>query len=407
MNVVTGMMRMTDPALIEKVKEHFAKLVKEQLDRVEAMKRSEGWTDYSKKGRIIIGVVGGDGIGPYITRHAHAILEFMLADEIEAGKVELRVIDGLTIENRAKVLKAIPDDVLAEIKKCDVVLKGPTTTPKKGDRWPNIESANVAMRRELDLFANVRPMRVPSQGIDWIFFRENTEGSYILGSRGINVTDDLAFDFCVATTQGSERIIRLAFEHAKKNGIDKVTVITKANVIKTTDGKFLSVAEKVAKDYPGIEWDDWFIDIMTAKLLDPERRSEFRVIVLPNLYGDIITDEAAQIQGGVGTAGSANIGKRYAMFEAIHGTAPRMVETGRAQYADPGSVIKAVAMLLNHIGFVEPARRLEMALDLCAQFEHKVKVTGRPDGATAAEFADYILETLKSPDLEAKWKKYQ
>jgi isocitrate dehydrogenase (NAD+) len=397
---------MTDQALMEKAKDHFAKLVKEQLHRVEIMKRSEGWTDYSKKERIIIGVVGGDGIGPFITRHAQAILEFMLADEIRAGKVEIRVIDGLTIENRVKVLKAIPDDVLAEIKKCDVVLKGPTTTPKKGDKWPNIESANVAMRRELDLFANVRPMRVPSQGIDWIFFRENTEGSYILGSKGINVTDDLAFDFCVATTQGSERIIRLAFEHAKKNGIDKVTVITKANVIKTTDGKFLSIAEKVAKDYPGIKWDDWFIDIMTAKLIDEARRAEFRVMVMPNLYGDIITDEAAQIQGGVGTAGSANIGTKYAMFEAIHGSAPRMVEEGRADYADPSSIIKATAMLLNHIGRTESSKRLEYALDICTQYEKRIAITGRPSGASGEQFARYLMETLSDRGLLAKWSKY-
>jgi isocitrate dehydrogenase (NAD+) len=406
MNVVTGMIRMTDQALMDKAKEHFAKLVKEQLDRVEKMKLSEGWTDYSKKERIVIGIVGGDGIGPYITRHAHAVLEFILAKEIKAGKVELRTIDGLTIESRVKVLKAIPDDVLAEIKKCDVILKGPTTTPKKGDRWPNIESANVAMRRELDLFANVRPVRVPSQGIDWIFFRENTEGSYILGSRGINVTDDLAFDFCVATTQGSERIIRLAFEHAKKNGIGKVTVITKANVIKTTDGKFLSVMEKVAQDYPGIKWDDWFIDIMTAKLLDEARRAEFRVMVMPNLYGDIITDEAAQIQGGVGTAGSANIGTRYAMFEAIHGSAPRMVQEGRAEYADPSSIIKAAAMLLNHIGRTEESKRLEYALDICTQYEKKIVINGRPSGASGEQFAHYLMDTLSDNGLERKWNKY-
>ena len=240
----------------------------------------------------------------------------------------------------------------------------------------------------------------------WIFFRENTEGSYILGSRGINVTDDLAFDFCVATTQGSERIIRLAFEHAKKNGIDRVTVITKANVIKTTDGKFLSVAERVAKDYPGIKWDDWFIDIMTAKLIDEARRSEFRVMVMPNLYGDIITDEAAQIQGGVGTAGSANIGMRYAMFEAIHGSAPRMVEEGRAEYADPSSIIKAAAMLLNHIGRTEESKRLEYALDICTQYERKVAITGRSSGASGEQFARYLMDTLSDGELEAKWMRH-
>lgn len=392
---------------IEKAKEHFGKLVEEQLERVERMKKAEDWIDYSQLKPIIIGLIGGDGIGPYITREAKRVLEFLLKEEIENGKVELREIEGLTIENRAKAMKAIPDDILEEIKKCHVILKGPLYTPKKGDKWPNIESANVAMRRELDLFANVRPVKVPSEGIDWIFFRENTEGAYILGRKGINVTEDLAIDFKVITTQGSERIIRMAFDYAKKNNINKVTVVTKANVVKTTDGKFLSIAEQVAKDYPEVEWDDWFIDIMTAKLVDPKRRTQFRVVVLPNLYGDIVTDEAAEFQGGVGTAGSANIGKRYAMFEAIHGTAPRMVEEGRAQYADPSSILRATVMLLNHIGFSEKSKKLEMALDICGQYERKVVITGRSDGATGEEFADYVMETIQDPDLENKWQSYQ
>ena len=400
-----------DPELkkqaIEKAKEHFGKIVAEQLDRVEKLKTAEDWLDFSKLKPIVIGVAGGDGIGPIICKEAQRILAFLLDDEVKSGKVQFNVIEGLTIENRAKVMKAIPDDVLEELKACHVILKGPTTTPKKGDPWPNIESANVAMRRELDLFANVRPVKVPEQGIDWMFSRENTEGAYILGSKGINVTDDLAVDFKVITTQGSDRIIRLAFDYAKKNGINRVSVVTKANVVKTTDGKFLNMAEQVAKDYPEVKWDDWFIDIMTAKLIDPYRQKEFRVIVAPNLYGDIITDEAAQIQGGVGTAGSANIGKRYAMFEAVHGSAPRMVEEGRAQYADPSSIIKAAALLLNHIGYTERAKRLEMALEICSQYERKLKVTGRSDGATGAEFAEYIVETLQSPDLESKWQGYQ
>lgn len=392
---------------IEKAKDHFANIVEEQLERVERMKKAGDWTDYSALKPIIIGFVGGDGIGPYITKHAQAITKFLLKDELESGKVEFRVIEGLTIENRAKVMKAIPDDVLEEIKQCHILLKGPTTTPRKGDKWPNIESANVTMRRELDLFANVRPVKVPEKNIDWMFFRENTEGAYVLGSRGINVSDDLAIDFKVITTQGSERIIRLAFDYAKKNNINRVTVVTKANVVKASDGKFLAMAEEVAKEYPEVEWDDWYIDIMTAKLVDPARQSQFKVFVAPNLYGDIITDEAAQIQGGVGTAGSANIGKQYSMFEAIHGSAPRMVDEGRAQYADPSSIIKAAALLMNHIGFTEKANQLEMALDICATYEKKVVLTGRDTGATGEEYAKYIMDTLQDPTLEEKWKKYQ
>jgi isocitrate dehydrogenase (NAD+) len=392
---------------IERAKAHFEKLLIEQMDRVEQMKAAEDWIDYSKVEPIVIGVVGGDGIGPYISAEASRVLRHMLKDEVESGKVEIINVEGLSIEERARAMKALPDGVIDELKKCHAILKGPLTTPKKGDPWPNLESANVAMRRELDLFANVRPVKVPSQGIDWIFFRENTEGAYILGSKGFNVTDDIAFDFTVTTTQGADRIVKLAFDHAKKNGIDRVTAVTKANVIKTTDGKFLETARNVAKEYPGIDLDEWFIDIMAAKLVDSKRRTQFRVVVLPNLYGDIITDEAAEFQGGVGTAGSANIGKRYSMFEAIHGSAPRMVEEGRAQYADPSSMMRAAVMLLGHIGFEEKARRLEMALDICGQHEKKVVLTGRSDGATGAEFADYVMETLQDPDLEAKWKSYQ
>ncbi len=391
---------------IEDAKNHFEKLVKEQLERVERMKSAGDWVDYTAIKPIIIGLVGGDGIGPYITKHAQSILEFLLKAEVEEGSVELRVIEGLTIENRAKVMKAIPDDVLIELKKCHVLLKGPTTTPRKGDKWPNIESANVTMRRELDLFANVRPVKVPEKNIDWMFFRENTEGAYVLGSQGLNISEDLSIDFKVITKQGSERIIRLAFDYAKKNNINRVTVVTKANVVKATDGRFLAMAEEVAKDYPDVKWDDWYIDIMTAKLVDPARQSQFRVFVAPNLYGDIITDEAAQIQGGVGTAGSANIGKEYSMFEAIHGSAPRMVDEGRAQYADPSSIIKAAALLLNHIGFTEKANKLEMALDICATLEKKIVLTGRDDGATGEEYAKYIMDTLVDPNLEKRFKEF-
>ena len=390
---------MKKETIIERAKGHFGEIIEEQLNRVEALKKAGDWIVFETLKPIVIGIVGGDGIGPYITKEAKRVLEFLLEDQMKSGNVQLKEIEGLTIEDRAEVMQAVPDDVLDEIRNCHVLLKGPTTTPKKGDKWPNIESANVALRRELDLFANVRPVKVPEQGIDWIFFRENTEGAYILGSKGLNVTDDLAVDFKVITTQGSERIIRMAFDHASRSNINKVTVVTKANIIKTTDGKFLSVAEQIAKEYPEVVWDNWFVDIFSAKLIDPKRRREFRVVVLPNLYGDIVTDEAAEFQGGVGTAGSANIGKRYAMFEAIHGSAPRMVEEGRAEYANPSSMMRAAAMLLRHIGFVEKAKRLEMALDVCTHEKRQI-ITGRSDGATCSEFADYVMETIKNSKPE-------
>ncbi|MFQ6037597.1 MAG: isocitrate/isopropylmalate family dehydrogenase [Candidatus Aminicenantales bacterium] len=395
-----------DREAIERAKEYFGTLVEEQLHRVEELKKAQDWIDYSELHPVIIGIIGGDGIGPYIAAEARRVLEFILKEEVASGKVEMRDIEGLTIENRAAQNKSIPDDILEEIRKCHVLLKGPTTTPRRGDPWPNIESCNVSMRRYLDLFANVRPVNVPKEGIDWVFFRENTEGAYIMGSKGINVTEDLAVDFKVITTQGAERIIRLAFDYARKNNINRVTLVTKANVVKTSDGKFLDIGYKIAKDYPEIEVDDWYIDIMTAKLVDPKRRTQFRVIVLPNLYGDILTDEAAEFQGGVGTAGSANIGKRYAMFEAIHGSAPRMVREGRAKYADPSSMIRAAAMLVNHIGYPERAKKLEMALDICGNYEKKLVVTGRDTGATGAEYANYIMETMQDLTLEERWNRY-
>lgn len=391
--------------LVEKAKEHFGKIVEEQLKRVEVMKKGEQDTDFSKLKPIIIGVCFGDGIGEVISKHAETILRHMLKDEVTAGKVSFKDIAGLTIENRAKHKKAIPDDVLEELKACHVILKGPTTTPQAGDKWPNIESANVAMRRYLDLFANVRPVRIPNENIDWVFFRENTEGAYVLGSKGVDVSDDLSVDFKVITEQGAERIIRMAFEYAKKNNIDKVTVITKSNVVKTTDGRFSKVFFRIAKEYPGINTDEWYIDIMTAKLIDPARRSQFKVMVMPNLYGDILTDEAAQMQGGVGTAGSANIGRRWSMFEAIHGSAPRMVKEGRAKYADPCSMVRAAAMLLRHIGYPERAEKVEMALEVCGQMEKKMAITGRDTGVTGEEYVNYLLSWIDNPELRARWQK--
>ena len=375
--------------------EKFKKVLEGQLKRVEMMKSQGDFVDYSALPCIRIGVCGGDGIGPTISAQARRVLEFVLADLKAEGKVEFVDIDGLTIENRIAHMKAIPDDVMAELKSCHIILKGPTTTPQKGDGMPNIESANVAMRKALDLFANIRPVKVPEEGINWTIFRENTEGGYAVGSSGFNVTEDLAVDFTITTRQGSDRIARLAYDYARKNGLGRVSLVTKANVIKTTDGNFLEDCHKVADLYPEIVTDEWYADIMTAKLVDPKRRKDFKVLLLPNLYGDIISDEAAEFQGGVGTAGCANIGKKYAMFEAIHGSAPRMVREGRAQYADPCSMLRACVMLLSHIGLQDRADKLERALDICSFEEKKYDITGRENGATCSEFGDYVMETLQ------------
>ena len=362
--------------------EAFRKLLEEQQARIANMNAEK--TDFTTKKVVTIGVIDGDGIGPIITKQATRVLEKLLADEIAAGSIVLKYIEGLTIENRLACNQPIPSDVLAQIKTCDVLLKGPTTTPHGG----TMESANVSMRRELDLYANCRPVCIPEKNIDWMFYRENTEGEYVLGSRGVELPG-MAVDFKVTTDLGTRRIARAAFDYAKNNGKTHVSVVTKANIMKKTDGKFTAIAHEVAKDYPGITVEDYYIDIMTANLLKDPLRQQFQVVLLPNLYGDIITDEAAQIQGGVGTAGSANIGDRYAMFEAIHGSAPRMIERGMGDYANPASIIKAAAMLLRHICRADAAAKLEKAMDECT-----MTVTSDGKNATAAEYADALMALL-------------
>ena len=360
----------------------FSLLLRQQLERIDNMQTDK--VDFSKKETVTIGVINGDGIGEIIVPQAKRVLEALLADEIQSGKVVVKQIQGLTIENRLALGKSVPEDVLADIKTCDVLLKGPTTTPMGG----KMESANVTLRRELDLYANVRPVSIPEEGIDWMFYRENTEGEYVLGSRGVSL-DGMAVDFKVTTDAGTRRIARAAFDYARRNGKSRVSIVTKANIMKKTDGKFTNIAQEVAKDYPEISVDDWYIDIMTANLVNPAIRNQFQVVLLPNLYGDIITDEAAQIQGGVGTAGSANIGDRFAMFEAIHGSAPRLIELGLGEFANPQSILKAEAMLLRHICRPYAAERLERALN-----DNPLKVTGDRDGATCQEYTDMLVEML-------------
>lgn len=369
----------------------FEQIIADQLARVERLKSTSELTDFNKLNKIVIGIIDGDGIGPVIMDSCREILEKLLADEITSGKIELRNIDGLTLENRIEKMETVPADVLAAIKECHVLLKGPTTTPGKGDNLPNIESANVTLRRELDLFANVRPVSIPEKNIDWIFYRENTEGEYALGSCGIDINDDISMDFKVTTTIGTTRLAKAAFEYAKANGNKNVSIITKANIMKKTDGKFLSLCYDVAKDYPDIKVDDWYVDIMAANLINDQINSNFNVFILPNLYGDIITDEAAQIQGGVGTAGSANIGGRYAMFEAIHGSAPRMVKDGIAEYANPSSIARAAVMLLRHIGCSEKAAALETALEGA---QTALNLPGDGTGNTAADFTKFVTSQI-------------
>ncbi len=380
---------------ILQAQERFGELIRSEFERIERMKADNGAKDFGSLDKIVVGILPGDGIGPIIMAQALRVIRALIPSELERGKVELRRIEGMTIENRAAKLQSLPDEVFEEVKQCDVLLKGPMVTPRAGDPWPNLVSANSLLRRGLELFAAVRPIRIPDKGIDWTFFRENIEGEYIWGNKGIQVDEDLAVDFKVQTRQGSERIARAAFEFARKNNKKNVTIVTKANIVKLADGNFIKAVRKVGEEYPEIEIQERLVDAMCAKMLDPEFNKGIEVVVLPNLYGDIVTDVAAEHQGGLGTASSSNIGNQYAMFEAIHGTAPYLMSHGRGEYADPSSLIRAAGMLLAHIGYVDKKELLEKAMDICTVTERKVVLTTFPEDASAREFTDYVIDTVK------------
>lgn len=380
---------------MQAAQEKFGELIQSEFERIERMKADTEIKDFSKMEHIIVGVLPGDGIGPIIMEQAIRVLKVLMKEELAAGRLEIRQIEGMTIENRAAKMQSLPDEVMEEIKQCDVLLKGPMVTPRAGEPWPNLVSANSLLRRGLELFAAVRPIEIPDKGIDWTFFRENIEGEYIWGNKGIQVNEDLAVDFKVQTRQGSERIARAAFDFARKNGKKNVTIVTKANIVKLADGNFIKAVRKVGEEYPEIEIQERLVDAMCAKMLDPEFNAGIEVIVLPNLYGDIVTDVAAEHQGGLGTASSSNIGNRYAMFEAIHGTAPYLMSHGRGEYADPCSLIRAVGMMLAHIGYGDRKKKLDEALQICTVSERKVVLTTFAEDASTEEFTDYLIETMK------------
>ncbi len=392
---------MDKEALVLKAQEEFGALMRAELERIEKIKEEEGVKDYSKLECIKIGIMPGDGIGPYIMEQALRVVRDMLSEQIAAGKVEIRIIEGMTIEDRVAKNQSLPDDVLAACKECDVLVKGPFVTPHAGDGLPNFLSANSLLRRGLQLFAAVRPIRIPEKNMDITFFRENIEGEYILGNKGISVGEDLAVDFKVLSKPGAERIARAAFEFARKNGKKNVTVVTKANIVKLVDGNFVQTVHRIGEtEYPEIEVRDELVDSTAAKLSDPEFTKGIDVIVLPNLYGDIVTDVAAELQGGLGTASSSNLGNQNAMFEAIHGVGVYLCKNNLQAYADPCSLIRAMGEMMAHIGFGEKKALLSEALDICTRTERKVVVDTYARTATNVEFTDYLLDTIHA--LQAK-----
>ena len=386
---------MTREESIAKAQKAFGELIRQDYQRIDGMKKAQEPLDFSKLDKIIVGILPGDGIGPVIMPLALQVMEALVGDDVKSGKIEIRHIEGMTIENRVAQNNSLPQECLDEIRQCHVLLKGPMVTPRAGDGLPNLVSANSLLRRSLDLYAAVRPIDIPDKDIHWTFFRENIEGEYIWGNKGIQVDEDLAVDFKVQTRLGSRRIARAAFEYARKNGRHNVTVVTKANIVKLADGNFIKAVREVGQEYPDIEIQERLVDAMCAKMMDADFNRGIEVVVLPNLYGDIVTDVAAEHQGGLGTASSSNIGDRYALFEAIHGTAPGLWMAGKAGYANPCSLIRAMGQMLVHMGCGEANTKLEKALDACTRGENAMVVGPKEGQHSAAEFVEYLIDTIE------------
>lgn len=325
-----------------------------------------------------ITLIPGDGIGPDITAATRHVLE---ATGVPI-QWEEQIAGEAAIE---KYGTPLPEHVIDSIRENRVALKGPLTTPI----GTGFRSVNVTLRKELDLFANVRPARTyPGirsryDNINLVVIRENTEDLYA----GVEhmVGEDAAESIKIITRRGSERIVRYAFEYARKNNRRKVTAVHKANIMKCTDGLFLSVAREVAENYPDIEFEDRIVDNMAMQLV--QKPELYDVLVTPNLYGDIISDLCAGLVGGLGLAPGANIGLKAALFEPVHGSAPKYAGLDKA---NPTAMILSAVMMLRHLGETAAADRLETALAAVIR-EGKTVTYDLGGNATGMEMAREIV----------------
>jgi isocitrate dehydrogenase (NAD+) len=331
-------------------------------------------------------LIPGDGIGPSISAATTRILDAAGVDI--SWDMQLAGLAGV-----ARYGDPIPDSTLDSIKRTKLALKGPLETPV-GEGYRSI---NVALRKTFDLYANVRPAHSIVAGgryqdLDLVMIRENTEGLYVGIEHYIKIGDDpraAAESVALITRAGSERIVRYAFEYAVKHGRKKVTLVHKANILKFSQGLFLDTGRMVARDYVGrIEFEERIVDAMSMNLvLHPER---FDVIVTTNLFGDILSDQISGLVGGLGLAPGANIGANGAIFEAVHGTAPDIAGKG---VANPGALVLAACMLLEHIGDLERAKRVRSALESTIR---EGKTVTRDLGGTAStdQFTDAVIAKL-------------
>lgn len=326
-------------------------------------------------------LIPGDGIGPEVT---DAVKEIISAAGVEIDWEEVNAGTNVMDEYGTP----LPEEVLASIKKNKVALKGPITTPVGS----GFRSVNVAIRQKLDLYINLRPAKIlagaPTQfeGLDVVIFRENTEGLYA----GIEhmVGNDAAESIKITTREASEKIVRAAFDYAKENDRDKVTAVHKANILKFSDGLFQEVAEEVATDYPEVEFNNKIVDNMCMQLVQyPE---DYDVLVLPNLYGDIVSDLCAGLIGGLGLTPGANLNDELAVFEAVHGSAPDIAGENKA---NPMAILLSSCLMLEHLGEETAAQNIESAIERVLQ-EGEV-LTGDLGGtASTDELTNEIINKL-------------
>jgi len=330
-------------------------------------------------------VIPGDGIGPEVTDATLEILSSAGADL--DYDMQLAGIAALNA-----VHSPLPDATLDSIRQTGLALKGPLTTPSGS----GFRSINVALRKELDLYANVRPVLtvVPGgryEAIDLVLIRENTEGLYVGVEHYIGMEGDpkaAAESVMIVTRYGAHRILKYAFEYARKHGRKKVTLAHKANILKYTQGLFLDVGREVAAEYPDIEWEDRIIDATAMLLvLDPYR---FDVLVMENMFGDILSDLMAGLVGGLGFAPAGNIGTDAAMFEAVHGSAPDIAGQG---VANPTGLLLSACLLLDHVDQPDVAGRIRTALDTVVRLG-EARTQDMGGEASTADFTAAVVRSL-------------
>ena len=350
--------------------------------------------------------IPGDGIGPEVAEATRRVLE--------ATGIKFQW-DAVIVGSQAqdKFGTPLPDQVLESIRKNKVALKGPVTTPIGA----GFRSVNVALRQALDLYACLRPYKVypgietPFKGVDIIVVRENTEDLYagiefakgdsgtrklldlVLDATGKELKKDTAVSLKVISQTASRRIVKFAFEYARQNGRRKVTAVHKANILKFSDGLFLDTAREVAREYNDIEFDDMLVDAICMELV--RKPQMFDVLVLPNLYGDIISDLCAGLVGGMGIAPGANIGDEVAIFEPTHGSAPKYAGKNKV---NPMAMMLSGVMMLRHLGEKDSADRLESAIAEVIAEGRNITYDLKPDPTTAvgtSQVADAVIEKLK------------